>query len=134
MATGPGNVSEPALDYGRAMCLPEADQYKLWDQLTPDQQRCVGEVGGTFEHKVEEKMGFTNQTTDPPDRGHSETTAVRGPTGQQVGTVDFDHGVVTVCWTAPPPNTAPGCEFIGYGLDGYLSAQLLLDTLGFHTG
>lgn len=135
MAQDPGNLSSPALDYGRAMCLPAHAAGKAWDQLTPSEQQCVTEVGGTFERKVEQKMGFANGPADPPaPTQHHETAPIHGPTGQPVGQVEFDRGVVTVCWTAPPAGTDKGCDFVGYGLDAFLSAQLLLDTMGFRTG
>lgn len=133
MATGPQQLSGPAIDYGRAMCLPDTDKSHPWDQLTPGQQQCVREVGGTFEHKVEEKMGY--QGGDPPvPTEHHETAPIHGPTGQTLGQVDFDRGVVTVCWTQPPANTPKGCDFVGYGFDAFVSAQMLLDSLGFRTG
>lgn len=134
MATGPRTLSGPAIDYGRAMCLPESDTDKDWAALTSAQQQCVGEVGGTFEHKVEEKMGYDGTTDPPAPTDHHETTPIHGPTGQTVGQVEFDRGIVTVCWTAPPPTTAKGCDWVGYGMDAYISTQMLLDSLGFRMG
>lgn len=134
MATGPGSLSGPAIDYGRAMCLPETDKSHDWTTLTAAQQQCVGEVGSTFEQKVKEKMGVPGGGDPPAPTEHHETAPIHGPTGQTLGTVDFDRGVVTVCWTAPPAGTQKGCDFVGYGFDAYVSAQMLLDALGFTTG
>lgn len=135
MAHEPDNLSSAGLDYGRALCLPVEAAATPWDQLSPAEQACVQAVGGTFERKVEQKLGFAGGPPDPPGPpAHTESTPIAGPTGQRVGSVEFDRGVVTVCWTSPSGGTPPGCEFVGYGLDAYLSAQLLLDALGFHTG
>jgi hypothetical protein len=126
-------LSGPAIDYGRAMCLPAAQKAAPWDQLTPSEQTCVTEVGRTFEEKVEARLGY--QGGDPPaPPEHRETAPIYGPTGQPVGQVEFNRGVVHVCWQTPPAGTQPGCDFVGYGFDSFVSAQLLLESLGFRTG
>jgi hypothetical protein len=127
-------LSGPAVDYGRAMCLPATTKAAPWTQLTPGQQACVTEVGGTYEHKVDAALGVPNTPARAAPTVHRETARIFGPTGQNLGTVEFDRGLVTVCWQqAPTAGTTPGCDFIGYGIDTWLGAQSLLESLGFRT-
>jgi len=118
------DLSEWARDYGAALCLP-ADRARLpWDQLTPAEQQCVTRVGEGAEHKL------LSHFAGPLPTPELYRYAVQGPTGQQLGTLTYADGTLSLCWT--PPHAPQACQVIGAGHDGLLSVIQLLGLQGFH--
>lgn len=119
-------LSEAALDYGRAFCVPESESGVPFTQLPTDQQTCVARVGETWANKVEQKMGGGLPAAIPVIR----RTTLGGPQGQSVGTLTFADGAVTLCMT---PQGQPGtgsCQVVGWGHDAFDAARQTLQALG----
>jgi len=121
------NLSEAALDYGRAFCVPVTEAGVPFDQLPPDQQACVRRVGETWAQKVEARMGAGVDSGLTPETPEVRATNVVGPTGQQVASLTFVDGAVTLCLG---PADKRVCNLVGYGRDAYDAAKQVLTQLG----
>lgn len=119
------HLSEAALDYGRAFCVPVTEAGLPLDQLPPDQQACVRQVGETWAQKVEARMGAGADLTPEPPAVQMATVA--GPQGAQVASVSFVDGAVTLC-TGPREHAV--CNLVGYGRDALDAAVAVLRQLG----
>lgn len=118
-------MTEAADDYGRAFCLPEGQKNVPWDQLSPQQQACVTQVGNHWDEDVLRKMEGQPLVAVPEvHRAH-----IKGPNGTDVGTVTFADGVVTACWGGGPDHPR-SCRVVGYGRDAYDAAKKTLGMTG----
>ena len=122
------SLSEAAEDYGRAFCVPPNQKNAPWDQLTPNEQSCIIQVGNRWDEDVIRKLAGSDPIVAVPEvhRVH-----IKGPTGKDIGTVTFADGVVTACWGPEGTDGARSCRVLGYGKDAYEAAKHTLGMTGF---
>lgn len=124
-------LSEAALDYGRAFCVPDTEAGVPFNQLPAEQQACVTRVGTTWATKVEQAMGAGTISTPVPAIPEVIRGTVSGPTGTELGTVTYADGTVTLCLT--PQSGTRQCTVVGSGHDAYEAAVETLKLMGLQT-
>jgi hypothetical protein len=118
-------LSKWAEDWSRALCLPAGREQVPWDQLTPQEQQCVADLGTRAETAFEAHFGAL-QAALP---GLQQWDLV-GPAGQPGGRLTYADGSVNLCLHRGP-GQGDLCAVVGQGQDGLTTAMALLPLLGF---
>lgn len=128
LSSPPAGLGESvaAEHFGRAICLGPGDEYKQLSELNPEQRKCVQDVGMGWENAIVSKF-----ETRIPATSITEDASLIGNTGEKIGSLKLNNGVVTLCFnTGSKEYPTPKCGQIGAGFDSFVAAQQILGLMG----
>lgn len=102
-------LSAAAMHFGQAMC-------------PPGDTDCVFKVGQAWERDIEAKFGVL--ASQPPQ---VERYSLRGVSGDEIGTLTYVDGTVTLCYKAQQKNH---CGVVGNGKEAFDTALAMLSLQG----